>query len=70
MELTSFLASVLSSIVWAAIGVAILIAASWVFDKLHPIDFHAEIKRGNTAAALFLSSAVLGIALIVFAAVR
>ena len=70
MDVAGFIGSVASSIVWAVIGVAILIGAAWVFDRFHPIEFQAEIKRGNVAAALFLSSVVLGISLIVFAAVR
>ncbi len=70
VDFNAFLLSVASSIVWAAIGVAILIAATWVFDKVHPINFQQEIQRGNVAAGLFLSSVVIAIALIVFAAVR
>lgn len=70
MDVARFVGSVASSIVWAIIGVAILIGATWLFDHFHPINFQEEIKRGNVAAALLLSSIVLGISLIVFAAVR
>lgn len=70
MDAVSFISNVASSIVWAAIGVGLLLGGTWVFDSMHPINFQEEIKRGNTAAALFFGSIVLGLSLIVFAAVR
>lgn len=68
--LGKFVNGVVSSVVWAIIGVAILLGAIWLFDRIHPINFNAEIQRGNTAAAVLLGAVVIGIGLIVFAAVR
>ncbi len=70
MDLAKFVGDVILSIIWAFIGVVILLAAIWLFDRIHPIDFSAEIKGGNAAAAILLGSVVLGLSLIVFAAVR
>ncbi len=70
MDFGKFVDSLASSIIWAFIGVLLVIAAVWFFDRIHPIDFHGEIEKGNVAAAVFLGSVVLGISLIIFAAVR
>ncbi len=69
-ELTGFLTSVLSSIVWALIGVILLVAAFRVFDAVDPVAYHEEIKKGNTAAGVVMAGVMIGMAIIIYAAIR
>jgi uncharacterized membrane protein YjfL (UPF0719 family) len=69
-EVTAFLSSVLSSLVWAVIGVLLLILAFRIFDLSDPIRYHVEIEKGNVAAGVVMAGVMIGMALIIFAAIR
>lgn len=58
-----------STIGWALAGVLIFVAGTRLYDLLDPIDYRAEIKRGNVAAAIKLGAVTLGLAAIVVAAI-
>ena len=60
---------VLACVGWTFIGVIIFYFGSLFFDRLDPIDYKAEIEKGNIAAAIKLASAMLAIAAIVVAAI-
>jgi uncharacterized membrane protein YjfL (UPF0719 family) len=59
------------SIVYAVVGLVLLLASFWVFDKFTPADLGKEIFEGrNTAAAVMAGFFVLAIALIIAAAIH
>lgn len=68
MNALGLLSQVGSVIFWALVGVIILLAADHIIDRVDPLDFDAEIKKGNIAAAIVMSALILGVAIIIFAA--
>ena len=67
-DLGDLLFKVLACLGWSMLGVLVFYFGSVLFDKLDPIDYKAEIEKGNLAAALKLSAVMLAIAAIVVAA--
>jgi len=65
----SFVGNVASSFIWMFVGVIIFIIGVRLYDLLDPIDYHAEIQRGNVAAAVKLGAVILGLAAITVAAI-
>jgi uncharacterized membrane protein YjfL (UPF0719 family) len=64
------LRSVVSVLFWALLGVLILLAADHLIDRIDPMDFDKEIKNGNIAAAIVMSALIIGVAIIIFAAMQ
>jgi len=60
---------VLGCVGWTFLGVLVFYFGSLFFDILDPIDYKAEIQKGNVAAAIKLGAAMLAIAAIVVAAI-
>ena len=54
---------------WAFVGVMLILAGTWLFDRLTPIDYRAEIRKGNVAAGLVVASVVLSITAVVLSVV-
>ena len=54
---------------WAFVGVMLILAGTWLFDRLTPIDYRAEIRKGNVAAGLVVASVVLSITSVVVSVV-
>jgi uncharacterized membrane protein YjfL (UPF0719 family) len=55
---------------WTLVGVVAFIAGSWLFDKLDPINYKAEIEKGNIAAAIKMSAVLLGLAGIIIMVIK
>ena len=64
--------NLLSALVFSAMGLGIYIIGFILFDRMTPhVHFWREITEGkNVALAIFLGSIVLGIALIISAAIH
>lgn len=69
-DVAAVLSSILSSVIWSLVGVALLLMAVKIFDWADPIPYHDEIRKGNVAAGVVLGAVVLGMSIIIFAAVR
>ena len=54
---------------WAFVGVMLILAGTWLFDRLTPIDYPAEIRKGNVAAGLVVASVVISITAVVVSVV-
>ncbi len=55
-----------TNFLYAALGVVLMWLAYRVFDILTPkVNFDDELKRGNTAVAIFIAALFLSIAIIV-----
>ncbi|MBI5280923.1 MAG: DUF350 domain-containing protein [Candidatus Solibacter usitatus] len=65
------LGSLLNALIYAVVGVLILIIAFITWDKITPYDLWKEIvEKQNTALAIFAGLVALGIAVIVASAVH
>ena len=54
---------------WTFLGVILLYGGVRLYDFLDPIDYQAEIRKGNVAAGIKLAALVLGLAAIVVAVI-
>jgi len=68
-QVLNLLTRVLASLGWTVVGVLIFYLGARLYDLLDPIDYQAEIQRGNVAAAIRLGAVTLGLAAIVVAAI-
>ncbi len=68
-DLADILIRIVASVAWTFIGVLIFYLGVRFYDRLDPIDYKAEIEKGNLAAAIKLGAVVLGIAAIAIAAI-
>lgn len=60
---------VLATIGWTVVGILIFYFGTRLYDRLDPIDYMGEIRKGNVAAAIKLGAVTLGLAAIVVAAI-
>ena len=56
---------VMLTIGWSFISVLLILGGTWLFDRLTPIDYRAEIRKGNVAAGLVIAAVVLSITTVV-----
>ena len=63
-----FLANVGAVIFWALLGMFLLLIADHIIDRIDPLDFDKEIKNGNIAAAIVMSALIIGVAIVIYAA--
>ena len=63
--MSMFLTQLLLSLAWTVVGVVLVLGGTWLFDRLTPIDYRAEIRKGNVAAGVVLASVVLSITAVV-----
>ncbi|MBW4529419.1 MULTISPECIES: DUF350 domain-containing protein [Synechococcales] len=52
---------------WTFLGIILIYLGLLLFDRLSPIDYRAEIRRGNIAAGVVLGAVILAIAAVVVA---
>jgi uncharacterized membrane protein YjfL (UPF0719 family) len=50
---------------WTALGVCLLYFGVWLYDRLDPIDYTTEIRKGNLAAGMKMSALIFALAAIV-----
>lgn len=71
MNIAFQLSAFINAIIFAVLGVVILLACFAIWDKISPYDLWKEIvEKNNTALAIFAGLMALGIAIIVAAAVH
>lgn len=70
MDPVAVASSVLSSVVWALIGVLLLLAAVRIFDLMDPVPYRDLVKQGNVAAGIVLGGLLIAMSVIIFAAIR
>ncbi len=66
--LTHFVSNVASVVVWALIGVILLLLADHIIDRVDPIHFDEEIRKGNVAAAIVMAALIIGVAIVIYGA--
>ncbi|MGB1416984.1 MAG: DUF350 domain-containing protein [Synechococcus sp.] len=50
---------------WAAFSVVLIFGATALFDALTPIDYRAEIRKGNIAAGCVVGAVIIAISAVV-----
>ncbi len=71
MEDLISLKSILGSVVYSVIGIAILVIAYVIFEKITPENLRKEIiEKQNTALAIVSGSFILAIAIIIATAIH
>lgn len=63
------LLQLLLTIGWSFLGVILIYLGLLLFDRLSPIDYRAEIRKGNTAAGVVLGAVIVAIAAVVVAVI-
>ena len=71
MNLEFHLSAFINAIIYAILGVVILVLSFTLWDKITPYDLWKEIvEKNNTALAIFSGLMALGIAIIIASAVH
>ena len=71
MKLDGLGEAAVSSVVFAGIGVVVFAAAFWLITKIAPFSIRKEIEEDqNTALGIIIAGVLVGIALIISAAVH
>jgi len=71
MEYASILKAFVASIVFSALGLVVFIVGYKVVKRLFPFDVNREIEEDqNTALAILIGSFILGLAIIIAAAIH
>jgi len=71
MNLEFHLSAFINAIIYAILGVVILVLSFTLWDKITPYDLWKEIvEKHNTALAIFSGLMALGIAIIIASAVH
>ena len=62
--------ALVSSAAFAGVGIVVFAAAFWIMKKLAPFSFHKEIEEDqNVALAVIIAGVLIGLALIISAAI-
>ncbi len=71
MELTPALRTFVTTVAYTFFGVIVFAIAYWVMVKLSPFSIRKEIEGDqNTALAILMASVILGLAIIIAAALH
>jgi uncharacterized membrane protein YjfL (UPF0719 family) len=71
MKLEDLGDALVSSAAFAGVGVAVFAAAFWLMAKISPFSLQKEIEHDqNTAVAIILAGIIIGLALIISAAIH
>jgi uncharacterized membrane protein YjfL (UPF0719 family) len=61
----SLLEAIAETVGWAFLGFIILYVAIRLFDLITPTDYRGEIRRGNTAAGIFVGTFIMSLTAII-----
>ena len=68
---SDLLPTLLSSILWALLGLFLFALAFWVMGKAAPFSLRKEIEEDqNVALAIIMASVIIGISIIIMAAIH
>ena len=60
---------VLATVGWTFLAVILFYGGVRLFDLFDPIDYQAEIRRGNIAAGVLLAAVILSLSAIIIAVI-
>jgi uncharacterized membrane protein YjfL (UPF0719 family) len=61
---------ILATFVYAIIGMLVLAAGFWLWDKATPADLWGEVCRGNQAVAILAAGVAVALGLIISSAIH
>jgi uncharacterized membrane protein YjfL (UPF0719 family) len=63
----NFLSNVISTVVFGLLGIALVLLAVGLFDKVSiaKVSLHDELKNGNMAVAVVVSALILGMCFVI-----
>lgn len=71
MKLDTLGETIVSSVAFAGVGLAVFAASFWVMQKIAPFSFHKEIEQDqNVAVGVIIAGVMIGIAIIVGASIH
>ena len=71
MEIELFYKGIIASVVYSILGVAVLLLAYWIMERFTPEKSWQEIVQNkNIALAIVFASFILGISIIIAAAIH
>jgi putative membrane protein len=70
-EIAPFLRTIVASLVYSLIGVVLFGICFWIIARVSPFSIRKEIEEDqNTALAIVIGSIILGLSLIISAAIH
>ncbi|MFW6359468.1 MAG: DUF350 domain-containing protein [Chroococcales cyanobacterium] len=63
------LVTVAATVGWVFLGILLLYGGVRLYDLLDPIDYQAEIRKGNMAAGIIVAAIIAAITAIVIAVI-
>lgn len=71
MDYAPFLKVFLNTLIYTVFGVIVFALAFWVMTKISPFSIRHELEADhNTAVAILIGSVILGLAIIIAAAIH
>ncbi len=71
MKLEALSQAAVSTLVFSVIGIVVFLAAFWLITKVTPFSIRKEIEEDqNTSLGIIIGSVIIGIALIISAAIH
>jgi putative membrane protein len=71
LDLPSLGKLVLSSLIFAVVGIVVFGAAFWVITKIAPFSIRKEIEEDqNTSLGIVIGAVIIGLSLIISAAIK
>jgi len=71
MDMDKMLGALVSSAAFAAVGIIVFAFAFWLMTKIAPFSVRKEIEEDqNTALGIIMAGVIIGVALIIAAAVH
>lgn len=70
MDMSLHITNFILSVVYTVLGLAVFAAAFFIFEKITPFSIRKEIEEDqNTALAIMFGAVIIGLALIISAAI-
>ena len=71
MDVSHYVRPIFDSIVYSILGTIVLVAAFWIIEKMLPFSMRKEVAEDqNVALGIILGSFIIGLSLIISAAIR
>jgi uncharacterized membrane protein YjfL (UPF0719 family) len=71
MKLENLLEALVASALFAAVGLVVFVIAFWIITKIAPFSIRKEIEEDqNTALGIIIAGVIIGVSLIIAAAVH
>ena len=71
MDVSHYVRPIVDSVIYSFLGTVVLLVAFWIIEKLLPFSMRKEIAEDqNTSLGIILGAFIIGLSLIISAAIR